>query len=71
MVTGTASHIYCHRYDCCLTDDEEIYQEAVLKSGALDVGIRCERLAGDDVSKWAVWQDSLEKAEVWLAPSKQ
>ena len=45
------------------TDDEEIYQEAVLKSGALDVGIRCERLAGDDVSKWAVWQDSLEKAE--------
>ena len=45
------------------TDDDKIYRDAVLKNRVLDTGLRCEQLAGDEVSKWAVWQNSLEKAE--------
>lgn len=44
------------------TDDEEIYEFGI-KNGALELGLREPSLSGDTVSKWSVWQDSLNKLE--------
>ena len=49
------------------TDDPEIYQHA-LKRGALDIGLRPDKLATDAASKWNVWQHSLAAAEEKLGP---
>ncbi|WP_281985161.1 acylneuraminate cytidylyltransferase family protein [Thalassorhabdomicrobium marinisediminis] len=44
------------------TDSPEMYDHAVAK-GALDIGMRPDRLATDDAPKWGVWQHSLAAAE--------
>jgi CMP-N,N'-diacetyllegionaminic acid synthase len=49
------------------TDDPEVYEHG-LKRGALDIGLRPEKLATDDASKWNVWQHSLNVAEEKLGP---
>ena len=49
------------------TDDPEVYEHG-LKRGALDIGLRPEKLATDGSSKWKVWQHSLDVAEEKLGP---
>ena len=49
------------------TDDPKIYEHG-LKRGALDIGLRPEKLATDGASKWNVWQHSLDAAEAKLGP---
>jgi len=44
------------------TDDPQVYEHAI-ERGALDIGLRPKNLATDDVSKWKVWQHSLEVTE--------
>ena len=51
------------------TDDPEVYEHG-LKRGALDIGLRPEKLATDSASKWNVWQHSLDAAEIKLGPVK-
>ena len=49
------------------TDDPEVYEHG-RKRGALDIGLRPEKLATDGASKWNVWQHSLDVAEEKLGP---
>ena len=44
-----------------ISTDCPMIREFALSKGAIDIGMRSEKLSGDSCSKWNVWQDSLKK----------